>query len=133
MSDKHKVVVASHDAASGSKTTYIVGFGLSIILTGLAFLLVQVHVSHRHLYPSDNSVLAGLAALAIIQLFVQLTFFLHLSRESKPRWNALALALAVTVVVILVAGSLWIMSNLNYRMMSSPTEVNQYLKSQGDL
>jgi cytochrome o ubiquinol oxidase operon protein cyoD len=133
MSDHRKIIAGSHDAGAGSKTTYVIGFVLSLILTGLAFLLVQIHLNHHHHYPSDNFLLVALVALAVVQLFVQLVFFLHLSRESKPRWNALALAFAITVVVILVIGSLWIMSNLNYRMMSSPTQTNQYLKSQDGL
>lgn len=133
MSDQQKVITSSHDAGSGSKTSYIIGFILSTILTAIAFWIVKIHLNHHHLYPSDNFLMITLAALAVTQLFVQMVFFLHLSRESKPRWNALALAFAVTVVVILVIGSLWIMSNLNYRMMYSPSQINQYLKSQGDL
>ena len=133
MSAKQKVVASEHDAAPGTKTTYLVGFAISVALTLVAFGLVKVHVAHHHNYPSDNFMMAALALLAVIQLFVQLVFFLHLGRESKPRWNAYALALAVTVVVIVVIGSLWIMSNLNYRMMSSPVEIQRYLDSQGDL
>lgn len=133
MSAQHKITVASHDAGAGTKTSYAIGFVLSIVLTAAAFLLVHIHVVHHHQTPSDNFMMAALPILAVIQLFIQLIFFLHLSRESKPRWNALALLFAITVVVILVIGSLWIMSNLNYRMMYSPSQVNQYLKSQGDL
>jgi cytochrome o ubiquinol oxidase operon protein cyoD len=133
MSTQPKVTAASHDAGAGTKFSYSVGFVLSIVLTAAAFLLVHIHVAHHHQSPSDSFIMAALPLLAVIQLFVQLIFFLHLSRESKPRWNALALSFAVTVVVILVIGSLWIMSNLNYRMMYSPTQINRYLKSQGDL
>ena len=133
MTDKQKVITSSHDAGAGSKTTYIIGFALSIILTLIAFLLVHIHVAHHHAFPPDSFMMIILPLLAVIQLFVQLIFFLHLSRESKPRWNALALLFAVIVIVILVIGSLWIMSNLNYRMMYSPSQINQYLKSQGNL
>jgi cytochrome o ubiquinol oxidase operon protein cyoD len=59
-------------------------------------------------------------------------FFLHLGRESKPRWNLNALLFAVLVVVIIVFGSLWIMHNLNYHMQN-PQQINKYLRSQGDL
>ncbi len=133
MTDTKKVITSSHDAGAGSKTSYIIGFALSIILTLVAFLLVHIHVAHHHTYPPDSFMMIILPVLAVIQLFVQLIFFLHLSRESKPRWNALALSFAITVIVILVIGSLWIMSNLNYRMMYSPTQINQYLKNQDNL
>jgi cytochrome o ubiquinol oxidase operon protein cyoD len=82
--------------------------------------------------------LAALSVLAIIQLFVQLTFFLHLDRESKPWWNNTAFAFAVIVVVILVGGSIWIMANLNYHhgahdvthtghVLTSPQQTTQYI------
>jgi cytochrome o ubiquinol oxidase operon protein cyoD len=128
-----KVVASDHDAARGSVRTYVTGFALSVILTLMAFILVKVHVDHHHGYPSDSFMMAALPGLALVQLFVQLVFFLHVGRESKPRWNAWALSFAITVVVIVVGGSLWIMSNLNYRMMSSPHEIRRYLNSQGDL
>ena len=133
MSGKHKVVAADYDAASGSKTGYVIGFGLSVTITAIAFLLVHTHVTHHHQYPSDGFMMIALPILAVIQLIVQMVFFLHLNRESKPRWNMVALAFAITVIVILVAGSLWIISNLNYRMMYSPSQINQYLKNQDDL
>jgi len=128
-----QIVTSDHDVGTGSVKTYLAGFLISLALTGTAFLLVKIHVDHQHTYPSDGFMMVSLVSLAVTQLFVQLVFFLHLGRESKPRWNAYALTFAVTVVVILVIGSLWIMSNLNYRMMSSPTLIREYLKSQGDL
>jgi cytochrome o ubiquinol oxidase operon protein cyoD len=100
--------------AHGSYLTYISGFLLSLTLTLVAFGLVKRHLDNNHLTPSDGFMLVALAVLAVIQLFVQLTFFLHLDRESKPWWNSTVLAFAVTVVVILVGGSIWIMANLDY-------------------
>jgi len=46
-----------------------------------------------------------------------LIFFLHLGIESKPRWNLLVFYFMVVVLAILLYGSFWIMSNLDYRMM----------------
>lgn len=57
-----------------------------------------------------------LIGFAISQLLVQLIFFLHLGRESKPRWNILVFLFAALVVLIVVVGSLWIMNNLDYHM-----------------
>lgn len=133
MSEQRPAVVSSHDVASGTRARYITGFILSVSLTGLAFALVHIHVAHHHQYPSDNFMMVALPALAVVQFFIQMICFLHLGRESKPRWNVWAVAFAATVVLILVIGSLWIMSNLNYRMMSSPVEIQRYVDSQGDL
>jgi cytochrome o ubiquinol oxidase subunit IV len=134
-STKHST---TSESSVGSNWSYLLGFGLSVALTTCAFLLVQHHVNTGHRYPSDNVMLIALSALAIIQLFVQLVFFLHLDKESKPRWNTTVLLFAAMVVFILVAGSLWIMTNLNYHhegygkthdghTLTTPSQTNQYI------
>jgi len=107
------------DSNKGSVHSYWTGYLLSLSLTLVAFSLVKRHVDSGHVFPSDNYVLAILAILAVTQLFVQLIFFLHLDKESKPRWNAIVLAFAAVVVLIVVAGSIWIISNLNYHHAGS--------------
>ncbi len=126
------------EPSHGTIKTYVTGYVLSLGLTGTAFWLVHKHLLSHHVTPSDNLMLAALAALAITQLFVQLVFFLHLDRESKPRWNNVVLAFAATVVFILVGGSIWIMTNLNYHHegfghthdgheLTTPSQTNQYI------
>lgn len=102
------------DSGLGSYSTYITGFILSIILTLLAYFMVT-----QKLYTSVGQVIAIIAGLAIVQLFVQLIFFLHLGRESKPRWNVTVFVFAAIVVLTVVFGSIWIMNNLNYNMSHS--------------
>jgi cytochrome o ubiquinol oxidase operon protein cyoD len=118
-------------AGRGTLGTYVTGFVLSLLLTGTAYGLVWDHVHSRHEVFSHHFLMAAVLGLAVLQLLVQLVFFLHMSRESKPRWNVLVLLFATGVVLIVVLGSLWIMDHLNYRMMSSPSEVNKYIQSQG--
>jgi cytochrome o ubiquinol oxidase operon protein cyoD len=108
------------DAARGSLASYFIGFVLSLGLTVAAYLIVVNHALSGTWLP------IALVTLGVLQLFVQLLFFLHLGRESRPRWNLIVLAFAVIVVGILVAGSLWIMSNLNYHMMS-PAQTDQFI------
>jgi cytochrome o ubiquinol oxidase operon protein cyoD len=103
-----KAIVAKHETAQGSVRSYTIGFALSLILTLAAYILV-VNDTFK------GWTLAGvLAALAITQLIVQLIYFLHLGRESKPRWNLAVMLFAIMVVSIVVFGSLWIMKNLQY-------------------
>jgi cytochrome o ubiquinol oxidase operon protein cyoD len=112
-------------SAHATHASYITGFVISLILTLTAFGLVYNHLLH------GNAVIAAIVSLAIIQLFVQLVFFLHLGRESSPRWNLVFFMGAVTVVIILVFGSLWIMNHLTYHM-SSPSQTDQsILKDEG--
>lgn len=116
-----------HGEAPGTFRSYLVGFTASISLTVAAYLFVWRHVSSHHLLYAHSSLIFAIISLAVTQLVVQLVFFLHLGRESKPRWNLLVLALAAAIVLILVLGSLWIMSSLNYRHSASPSQTNSYI------
>lgn len=104
---------------------YVIGFIFSIILTLLSYWVVE---SKSY---AAGFVIAIIVALAILQLFVQLFFFLHLGEELKPRWRLVTLGFGILVVGIVVFGSLWIMDNLNYNMMHSPEKVETYMEKQG--
>jgi cytochrome o ubiquinol oxidase operon protein cyoD len=91
---------------------YIFGFILSLTLTILAFSLVAFHLASGHVSPTHEVGVILLSILAVIQLVVQLTLFLHVGDEPAPRYNLLTLIFAIIVVVILVGGTLWIMQNL---------------------
>lgn len=117
---------------SRSLHSYIAGFLLSIILTLVAYGFVQSHISNNHTVFSHSFLIGIIFVLAIMQLVVQLVFFLHLGRKGQG-WNLGLLGFAAVVVLILVIGSLWIMSNLNYHMKYTPKELHQYLKNQDSL
>lgn len=100
--------------------SYLIGFALSIFCTILAYIFVVNHVY-------TGWVLTGsIVVLAIVQLLVQVIFFLHLGSKSKPKINTIFFATTCLVVIILVFGSIWIMNNLNYNMMS-PNDTNNYI------
>ena len=101
--------------------SYITGFALSLGLTLTAFILVWRQVSSESAVFSDLFLLTAVGVLALTQLVVQLVFFLHLTRESKPRWNLAVLSFAALIVFILVFGSLWIMISLNYHQGNQMT------------
>jgi cytochrome o ubiquinol oxidase subunit IV len=115
--------------AHGSYAGYIAGFMLSMLLTLIAFSLVYQHKNGGSSAGSHKYLMGALLALAITQLLVQLIFFLHLDRESSPRWNLQMAILAAGVVLILVVGSIWIMNNLNYHQLS-PQQMQQYVRQQ---
>ncbi len=97
----------------GSVHTYIIGFVGSVIFTLAAYYMV---VSERFSY---TTALTAITILAVAQLLIQLVFFLHLGKESKPRWNAMVFSFMLLVVGIVVIGSIWVMNNLHYNMMPS--------------
>lgn len=101
-----------HDG-SGKKTltTYLIGFLLCVVLTLIPFYMTAHHSI------SDKGLYIALAIFAVLQLFVQVTFFLRLNASAEGRWNLMPFLFALFVVLVLVGGSFWIMWNLNYNMM----------------
>lgn len=104
---------------------YIIGFVGSLVLTLLAYSVV--------VYDILNGWQAALvvAGLALVQFAVQLMFFLHVTAGSRPRWKLATFWFMLLILFILIAGSLWIMYVLNYRMMMPSTEeMLHYMHSQ---
>lgn len=95
----------------GTARAYVIGLVSSLVLTGLSFALVVAELLPRHI------AIYALVALAIVQAIVQLRFFLHLGQEPKPRWESLIFWFMVLILLIIAFGSLWIMHDLNTRMM----------------
>lgn len=110
---------------------YTTGFILSLVLTFLAFGLVAQAIQQES--GASTSLILTLAGLAIAQLLVQLDYFLHLGKESKPRWNLMMFILAGFIILIIVVGTLWIMENLNYGHNShgSSNDSNYIMKDEG--
>ena len=66
--------------------------------------------------------------LAIAQMGIHLVFFLHITTGPDDTNNVLALAFGILIVMLVVAGSLWIMTDLNENMMMSPELMNLHLQ-----
>ncbi len=125
MSTKHIVTTDASGASRGSVASYSLGFALSIICTLAAYQLVVHGIFHGW------GLVFAIVSLAVVQLLVQLLFFLHLGQESKPRWNLTVFAFMLIIVGILVIGSLWIMANLNYHGMTAHQSENFLLHDEG--
>lgn len=120
MKNDFNVIDEQYEAGRKALKSYVTGFVLSILLTLIPYFIVVNHMF------GGSSVITAVVVFAVVQLFVQVIFFLHLSKKSRPHWNMVVFAFAVVIVSILVGGSLWIMSNLNYNTMSkSPTSSNE--------
>ena len=95
----------------GTLRHYVIGFILSIFLSGVAFFLVMADVV------IGTTIVYILIGLAIVQAIGQIIYFLHIGKEEKPRWETGLLLFMAMVVLIVVMGSLWIMFDLNKRTM----------------
>lgn len=111
--------------------SYLMGFGLSLGITIVAFVATLVQAESGGAAYPKHILLVGLVVLAVAQLVVQLLFFFHLGRESKPRLNTVSFLFMLMVVGIIGFGSLWIMYNLNYNMM--PHEVEEYIQEEENI
>ena len=112
--------IADHQTETISRAPYVVGFSLSVILTLISFWIVSKHILTGH------AALFVIACLAVLQFVVQVLCFLHLAEERRPRLKLVAFLFMLLIVSIVVVGSLWIMANLNYHMMT-PVEQSKYL------
>jgi cytochrome o ubiquinol oxidase operon protein cyoD len=91
--------------------SYTTGLGLAILATIASFVVSQTDL----LWPPGIAV--GLVVLAIAQIGVHLVFFLHLGSGPDHANNILALAFGLLIVFLVIAGSCWIIANLNANMM----------------
>ena len=98
-------------ASGGTIRTYASGFVLAIVLTAIPFGLVIYGALSR------PAVIAVIISAAVVQVIVHLHYFLHVNASSRARWNVLALLFTILIMTLIVGGSIWIMSHLDYRLM----------------
>ena len=104
--------------ASSDVLAYTTGLFLAILLTATSFWVANTSLLWGPGVP------LGLAVLAIAQMGVHLVFFLHITTAPDNTNNVLALAFGILIVFLVIAGSLWIMANLNDNMMPPPELMN---------
>jgi cytochrome o ubiquinol oxidase operon protein cyoD len=101
---------------------YTTGLFLAVLLTATSFWVANTSVLWGPGVP------LGLAVLAIAQMGVHLVFFLQITTAPDKTNNILALAFGIFIVFLVIAGSLWIMTNLNANMMPSPELMNLHMQ-----
>nr|WP_246461528.1 cytochrome o ubiquinol oxidase subunit IV [Mesorhizobium sangaii] len=89
---------------------YMTGLFLAVVLTATSFWVANTSIIW------STGVPLGLSVLAIAQMGIHLVFFLHITTGPDDTNNVLALAFGVLIVILVVAGSLWIMTDLNENM-----------------
>jgi cytochrome o ubiquinol oxidase operon protein cyoD len=104
--------------AHGSMRDYLIGFGLSVVLTAIPFWLVMSGVFAPQLTGGI------IMAFAVAQIVVHMIFFLHMNTKSEGGWTILALIFTLILVVIALTGSLWVMYHLNTNMMPHGMDMN---------
>ncbi|MGK2910741.1 MAG: cytochrome o ubiquinol oxidase subunit IV, partial [Sphingobium sp.] len=103
----HENVVEAH----GSRSGYLIGFGLSVVLTAIPFWLVMTGV-----LPVQATAYI-IMAFAAVQIVVHMIYFLHMTTKSEGGWTMMALIFTIVLVGIAFSGSLWVMYHLSTNMM----------------
>lgn len=108
----------AHDELHATLGGYMIGFGLSLLLTAIPFWLVMSGVI-------GNKQITGLVitVFAAIQIIVHMIYFLHMNAKSEEGWTLVSLVFTVVMVAITLSGSLWVMYHLNTNMM--PHDMSQ--------
>jgi cytochrome o ubiquinol oxidase operon protein cyoD len=110
------------ESEHGTTTSYIVGFILSLLFTFIPYYLVTEKIV------TGNTLVATILVVAVLQMIIQVVFFLHLGREKKPHWQLIFLSLTVGGIILVVGGSIWIMHHLHYNMTPvTPADISKKL------
>ncbi len=108
-------------SATGS---YVIGFLLSVVFTAASYYLVTRHSI------SGNALLTAIIGFAILQMLIQIFFFLHLGRGPKPAYNVVFFAATVGFILVVISGSLFIMQHL-YANMAGSEVTTRLAQSEG--
>ncbi|AQX19149.1 cytochrome o ubiquinol oxidase subunit IV [Bartonella sp. WD16.2] len=110
-----------HDKAHNPSTgSYLVGFILAVFFTLGSFIPVMYGMLDSFAVSTKVIYLIG---MALIQIVVQIIFFLHLNSGPDAKWNWITLWFAAMCVFIIIGGTWWAISHLNYNMMGGSGRV----------
>jgi len=88
---------------------YLLGFGLSVVLTALPFLLVWNQAERA-------TTIATLVTAGVLQLGVHLRFFLHLRFRGQQREDLQLVLFTFLILLFMIGGTVWIYGSLAGRM-----------------
>lgn len=114
---KNQALINIQKKWQGSLSSYLFGFIISLLLTGAAYFLVITQ------FFTDTALVFTVIGLGILQAIAQLLFFLHIGKVTKPYWESIVFFSMILVLIIIVTGTLWVMFDLNSRMMPTMTEM----------
>jgi cytochrome o ubiquinol oxidase operon protein cyoD len=112
-------------AEHGTTTSYVIGFLLSLVFTAIPYYLVVNKII------TGNSLLATILGFAVLQMAVQIFFFLHLGRGPKPFYNVAFFIATAGIILVVVLGSIFIIDHLNYNMATPKAMTTKLAQDEG--
>lgn len=96
----------------GSVKSYVTGLILSLVLTAIPFSMVMSGTF------SKVVVVAAISVMALLQVILQLTLFMHLNLKTKEgRESGGSLFFTAVTITLIIGGSVWIMHHLHINLM----------------
>ena len=89
---------------------YLWGFAYSIILSAAAFGVMLGGIFGR------EATMVVLGCLGLLQLFVQLRYFLHIDGRRENQEDLYLILFSVLVLMMMVIGTVWVLGDLAGRM-----------------
>ena len=119
--DDHGTGEEDHDTLHITVGGYVTGFVLSVILTAIPFWLVMAKV-----FPNPTVTIFVILGLAMVQIYVHMVFFLHMTSKAEGGWTWMSLIFTLVLLTILLSGSVWIMYHLKTNTMPlTPEQVRK--------
>jgi len=95
----------------GETRSVILGYGLALLLTLLAFGLVSLHLL------TGRQAFYTVLGLGFVQMVVHLRFFLHVDLNRSARADLQLILFSTLIIALMVGGTLVVLFNLHTRMM----------------
>ena len=95
----------------GETRSVILGYGLALLLTLLAFGLVLLHLL------TGRQAFYTVLGLGFMQMVVHLRFFLHVDLNRSARADLQLILFSTLIIALMVGGTLVVLFNLHGRMM----------------
>jgi cytochrome o ubiquinol oxidase subunit IV len=102
--------MSKEDAYKHELKGYVTGLVLAILLTVIAFSTVIFGMA-------TSTALWLIGVLGVAQLVVHVRYFLHVDLSTERREELHLLLFSSLLLIIMAAGTLWVLFNMNYRMM----------------
>ena len=102
--------VDKHEEHDSDLRSYLLGFVFSIVLSAAAFGIMLAGNFGR------ETTMVVLGCLGMLQLFVQLRYFLHIDGRRENQEDLYLILFASLVLLMMVVGTVWVLGDLAGRM-----------------
>lgn len=111
MRDEDEKARGHPEVQVGRQTSHkFIGYGISVLLTALAFSLVYAHAL------STPALKAVLSFIALITICVQLYYFSNMDIRHTQRFNVISILLTVPLFMLMIALTVWLFYALSFRV-----------------